>query len=258
MVDVWWFMISEKADHKVSGSKGSKQSLALLVLTALEALLYQKRILFGGIWVLESTMGYWSQFDEVCPYSCFPVLLCLLLCCHPVIFRILIWYQDSTRLPAGFKRIGYDADNATYTYEDSDGNRYEGAPSCEYGVLTKSKNCPYYFPYLLHYFHESSLSKVLANSIHCSTVESSSPARQFYRSSRSNTPHSSFSRGSTFQDFLERSPAEKPHAEKSPVPPPAGAPSFGESKENYQSTWSLLSIARLLACLIISGMFWHV
>lgn len=137
--------------------------------------------------MLESTMGYWSQFDE-----------------------------DSTRLPEGFKRIGYDADTATYTYEDSDGNRYEGAPSCEYGVLTK--------------------------------IESSSPARQTYRSSRSNTPHSSFSRGSTLQDFAERSPTEKPHAEKSPVPPPAGAPSpsFGESKENYQSTWSLLSIARLL------------
>jgi len=144
--------------------------------------------------VLESTMGYWSQFEE-----------------------------DSTRLPEGLKRIGYDADTATYTYEDSDGNRYEGAPSCEYGVLTE--------------------------------IGSSSPARQTY-SSRSNTLHSSLPRGSTSQNSVERSPAEKTHTEKSPIPesfvsPKSSSPSSEEPKESYQSTWSLLSMARLLVCLIV-------
>jgi len=158
-------------------------------------------------------MGYWSQFDE-----------------------------DSTRLPPGFRRIGYDADTATYTYEDPDGIRYEGAPCCEYGVLTKT--------------------------------ESSTPARRIY-SSRSNALHSSFPRSSTPQNSAERSPAEKTHTEKSPVPqtddtaqsPKSSFSSFEKSKENSlsefppwvgngvegshhdrenQGAWGLRSIARLL------------
>ncbi|OXV06120.1 hypothetical protein Egran_06112, partial [Elaphomyces granulatus] len=152
-------------------------------------------------------MGYWSQFDE-----------------------------DSTRLPPGLRRIGYDADTATYTYEDSDGIRYEGAPCCEYGVLTKT--------------------------------ESSTPARRIY-SSRSNALHSSFKpRSSTPQNSAERSPAEKTHTEKSTddtaQSPKSSFSSFEESKENSlsefppwvgngvehdrenRSAWSLRSIARLL------------
>ncbi|KAJ6591229.1 hypothetical protein DFH09DRAFT_1139058 [Mycena vulgaris] len=52
-------------------------------------------------------MGRWTQFDE-----------------------------DSTRLPEGMKRIGYDADTARYTFCDREGNTYLGPPHEEYGHLT--------------------------------------------------------------------------------------------------------------------------
>ncbi|KAJ7481776.1 hypothetical protein FB451DRAFT_1237130 [Mycena latifolia] len=52
-------------------------------------------------------MGRWTQFDE-----------------------------DSTRLPEGMKRIGYDADTARYTFRDREGNTYLGPPNEQYGFLT--------------------------------------------------------------------------------------------------------------------------
>ncbi|KAJ7662134.1 hypothetical protein DFH06DRAFT_1191610 [Mycena polygramma] len=52
-------------------------------------------------------MGRWTQFDE-----------------------------DSTRLPEGVKRTGYDQDTARYTFCDQEGNIYLGPPHEEYGSLT--------------------------------------------------------------------------------------------------------------------------
>ncbi|KAJ7481775.1 hypothetical protein FB451DRAFT_1170923 [Mycena latifolia] len=53
--------------------------------------------------------------------------------------------EDSTRLPEGMKRTGYDADTARYTFCDREGNTYLGPPHEEYGSLTlvgKSKRRP--------------------------------------------------------------------------------------------------------------------
>ncbi|KAL0934678.1 LysM domain-containing protein [Colletotrichum truncatum] len=44
---------------------------------------------------------------------------------------------DDERLPEGMQRVGYDADTQTYTYRDSDGSYWEGAPGNEYGHLTQ-------------------------------------------------------------------------------------------------------------------------
>jgi len=43
--------------------------------------------------------------------------------------------SDEERLPPGMTRIGYDADTQIYTYRDSDGSHWEGAPGCKYGKL---------------------------------------------------------------------------------------------------------------------------
>ncbi|KAM0335533.1 hypothetical protein ACHAQA_000581 [Verticillium albo-atrum] len=44
---------------------------------------------------------------------------------------------DEERLPEGMTRTGYDADTQTYSYRDSDGSHWEGAPGNEYGRLTR-------------------------------------------------------------------------------------------------------------------------
>jgi len=43
--------------------------------------------------------------------------------------------DDAGRLPAGLKRVGYDADTETYTYESPEGKLYRGAPGNRYGRL---------------------------------------------------------------------------------------------------------------------------
>jgi len=35
------------------------------------------------------------------------------------------------------RRVGYDADTQTYTYRDTDGSLWEGAPGARYGKLTQ-------------------------------------------------------------------------------------------------------------------------
>ncbi|KAK7941292.1 peptidoglycan-binding LysM domain protein [Apiospora aurea] len=51
------------------------------------------------------------------------------------------WSQyetDEERLPEGMVRIGYDADDQTYTFKDtSDGSIWESAPGSQYGRLTR-------------------------------------------------------------------------------------------------------------------------
>ncbi|KAK4099028.1 hypothetical protein N658DRAFT_498841 [Parathielavia hyrcaniae] len=42
---------------------------------------------------------------------------------------------DDHRLPEGMTRVGYDADTQVYTYRDSDGSHWEGAPGSRYGRL---------------------------------------------------------------------------------------------------------------------------
>ena len=46
------------------------------------------------------------------------------------------------RLPDGMMRVGYDADSQVYTFQDSDGRYWEGAPGCEHGQLTRISSGP--------------------------------------------------------------------------------------------------------------------
>lgn len=50
--------------------------------------------------------------------------------------------SDEDRLPSGMTRIGYDADTQIYTYRDSDGSHWEGAPGCQYGKLHRVRPAP--------------------------------------------------------------------------------------------------------------------
>jgi hypothetical protein len=43
--------------------------------------------------------------------------------------------QDEYRLPEGMRRVGYDADTQVYSYQDTDGSYWEGAPGARYGTL---------------------------------------------------------------------------------------------------------------------------
>ncbi|GAB1320053.1 hypothetical protein MFIFM68171_10263 [Madurella fahalii] len=45
--------------------------------------------------------------------------------------------SDEERLPDGMIRVGYDADTQVYTYRDSDGSYWEGAPGCRHGRLQR-------------------------------------------------------------------------------------------------------------------------
>jgi hypothetical protein len=44
-------------------------------------------------------------------------------------------HEDSYRLPEGMTRIGYDADTQRYTFLDTSGEIYVGAPGEHYGVM---------------------------------------------------------------------------------------------------------------------------
>jgi hypothetical protein len=48
--------------------------------------------------------------------------------------------SDEERLPEGMTRVGYDADTQVYTYRDSDGSYWEGAPGCQYGTLHRVRS----------------------------------------------------------------------------------------------------------------------
>ncbi|KAF1924042.1 uncharacterized protein M421DRAFT_425227 [Didymella exigua CBS 183.55] len=43
--------------------------------------------------------------------------------------------DDSSRLPEGFQRIGYDADTQVTTFKSPEGELYESAPGNRYGQL---------------------------------------------------------------------------------------------------------------------------
>jgi hypothetical protein len=58
-------------------------------------------------------MGRWSQYDT-----------------------------DEERLPSGMTRIGYDADEQTYTFRDADGSIWESAPGSQYGPLRRVSGPP--------------------------------------------------------------------------------------------------------------------
>ncbi|KAF3357598.1 hypothetical protein VDGD_01171 [Verticillium dahliae] len=47
---------------------------------------------------------------------------------------------DEERLPEGVTRTGYDADTQTYSYRNSEGNHWEGAPGNRYGRLTQGSH----------------------------------------------------------------------------------------------------------------------
>ncbi|KAK3681656.1 hypothetical protein B0T22DRAFT_299872 [Podospora appendiculata] len=46
---------------------------------------------------------------------------------------------DEERLPDGMTRVGYDADTQIYTYRDTDGSYWEGAPGSQYGRMHRVK-----------------------------------------------------------------------------------------------------------------------
>ncbi|KAI0168780.1 hypothetical protein BJ166DRAFT_263886 [Pestalotiopsis sp. NC0098] len=49
---------------------------------------------------------------------------------------------DEERLPSGMTRIGYDADDETYTFRDADGSIWESAPGSQYGGLHRISGPP--------------------------------------------------------------------------------------------------------------------
>ena len=72
-------------------------------------------------------MGRWTQYDEVgTTYS----LQTLLVSDYSL--------QDSYRLPEGMRRTGYDADTGRYSFQDTLGINYQGAPYSRYGGITIS------------------------------------------------------------------------------------------------------------------------
>jgi hypothetical protein len=46
--------------------------------------------------------------------------------------------QDEGRLPDGMERVGYDADTEVYTYQDEQGNYWQGEPGSRYGELRRT------------------------------------------------------------------------------------------------------------------------
>ncbi|KAI0377132.1 hypothetical protein F5Y04DRAFT_191714 [Hypomontagnella monticulosa] len=50
--------------------------------------------------------------------------------------------EDDYRLPEGMTRIGYDADDQTYTFRDTDGSIWESAPGNRYGQLSRISGPP--------------------------------------------------------------------------------------------------------------------
>ncbi|KAF9690921.1 hypothetical protein EKO04_011208 [Ascochyta lentis] len=52
--------------------------------------------------------------------------------------------DDSSRLPEGFERIGYDADTQVYTFKSPEGELYESAPGNRYGELWPAGQRPQY------------------------------------------------------------------------------------------------------------------
>lgn len=50
--------------------------------------------------------------------------------------------DDSSRLPDGMTRVGYDADTQTYTFRDADGSLWEGPEGCEFGRMTRVTVAP--------------------------------------------------------------------------------------------------------------------
>lgn len=51
--------------------------------------------------------------------------------------RQLYLDTDEDRLPEGFTRVGYDADTGVYSYQDDEGNYWDGAPGHQYGTLRR-------------------------------------------------------------------------------------------------------------------------
>ncbi|KAF2430839.1 hypothetical protein EJ08DRAFT_212560 [Tothia fuscella] len=49
--------------------------------------------------------------------------------------RFAQYDEDSRRLPEGMTRVGYDADTERYSFQDRDGNYWEGPPGSRYGTL---------------------------------------------------------------------------------------------------------------------------
>lgn len=49
------------------------------------------------------------------------------------------------------KRIGYDADTQTYTFQDADGSVWKGAAGAEYSEMTKGVSTSLLFPAVSYY-----------------------------------------------------------------------------------------------------------
>ena len=49
--------------------------------------------------------------------------------------RVTHFDDDHGRLPPGFERVGYDAETHQYSFRDSDGRYWQGAPGNDYGQL---------------------------------------------------------------------------------------------------------------------------
>ncbi|KAF9782140.1 hypothetical protein BJ322DRAFT_197307 [Thelephora terrestris] len=50
--------------------------------------------------------------------------------------------SDEYRLPEGFRRVGYDADERRYYFHDGNGQTWRSEPGNEYGLLTRARPEP--------------------------------------------------------------------------------------------------------------------
>jgi hypothetical protein len=55
-------------------------------------------------------------------------------------------WQDASRLPEGYERIGYDADTQVYTFKSPTGELYESEPGNRYGELWPAGQRPQLTP----------------------------------------------------------------------------------------------------------------
>lgn len=69
---------------------------------------------------------------------------------HGLPIQLTFCTQDDYRLPEGIKRIGYDADTASYYFRDREGLVYKGPEGSEFGEMTQGICLPlvYQMPFL--------------------------------------------------------------------------------------------------------------
>ncbi|EHA52386.1 hypothetical protein MGG_09548 [Pyricularia oryzae 70-15] len=139
---------------------------------------------------------------------------------------------DEERLPEGMVRIGYDADDETYTFRDErDGSIWESAPGCRYGRLRQ--------------ISEGTRSNVGQQRPRASTMPMAPPP-----------PYSDEAPNASFTDILRAHAADMARAQ----PPAAPQRSSTQYLEPQRPSWRhelmpLLHFFTLIGLFLV-GVFW--